>query len=283
MNRTIRRREFLAGVGAGLLLPGCGRTDFDPGELRSLESELPYPTWTAPGQNALDAWEHLAVELSDTASPVVIGDMRELRNLIEMRAWDTERSDADVLQLAATLDFPDGFREWKKREYEQMMEQWSEDPNLAQFVDEYRDSRSLPIGDWPPKGAFAESPGLAVARDVMTNRPFDEVVIVAVPTTDWTEIPAYLRFGGWNENPAPEWHVAALRHWRDEYGARLIGISGDVLNIRVSSKPETREAAIELAFEQYDYCLDIVTQGVGDIAVLAAYLMHDDWWYFWWD
>ncbi len=55
------------------------------------------------------------------------------------------------------------------------------------------------------------------------------------------------------------------------------------MNIRVKQRPQTREAAIDLAREQYVYCNDIVDQGVGTLSVLAAVLMESDWWYFWWD
>jgi hypothetical protein len=34
---------------------------------------------------------------------------------------------------------------------------------------------------------------------------------------------------------------------------------------------------------QFDYCSDIVEQGVETLSALGAGLMTDDWWYFWWD
>ena len=117
----------------------------------------------------------------------------------------------------------------------------------------------------------------------MTREPLDEVVIGVFPTTDWTEVPAYLRYGGFNDCPPPDWHIAALRRWRDRFGIRLAGLAGSTMNLRAESPPATRDAAIELAREQYDYCPDIILQGLPDIATLAAHLMVDDWWFFWWD
>jgi len=55
------------------------------------------------------------------------------------------------------------------------------------------------------------------------------------------------------------------------------------MNVRVQSRPPTREAALELAREQYVYCSDIVDQGVQTLSALAAVLMQSAWWYFWWD
>ena len=47
--------------------------------------------------------------------------------------------------------------------------------------------------------------------------------------------------------------------------------------------PADRKAALALAGEQQAYCLDIVEQGVGSTAALAATLLEAPVWYFWWD
>jgi hypothetical protein len=54
---------------------------------------------------------------------------------------------------------------------------------------------------------------------------------------------------------------------------RLVGLSHDVVNIRVRRRPKTRGEALDLAREQYSYCSDIVDQGVGTLNALAAALM----------
>ena len=75
----------------------------------------------------------------------------------------------------------------------------------------------------------------------------------------------------------------AMRIWRDRYGAELIGINSDTINLRVAVRPKTREEALALARDQYIYCPDITDQGVQTYSALAADLMTNDWWYFWWD
>ena len=137
------------------------------------------------------------------------------------------------------------------------------------------------LGAWPD--GVPQSSGLTVATDLTGSKPLDKVYIALIPTKDWTEIPAYLRWGGWNDCPGPEYHVAALRSWRDRYGVELIGASGDTLNLRASRRPATREEAIALAREQYAYCTDVIEQGTQTLSVLAAQLYYDNWWFFWWD
>jgi hypothetical protein len=138
-----------------------------------------------------------------------------------------------------------------------------------------------PLGEWP--ATPNPSAGLSVAHNLLTRKPLPKVYIGLAPTDDWTAIPAFLRWGGWNDCPRAEYHIAALRTWRDRYGAELVGINSDTINLRVATKPKTREEALALAREQYIYCADSIDQGVGTLSALAADLMADDWWYFWWD
>jgi hypothetical protein len=138
-----------------------------------------------------------------------------------------------------------------------------------------------PLGEWPTEPSY--SPGLSVVGDFATRKPRSNVQIALIPTDDPTTIPAHLHWGHWNACPPAAYHVAALRTWRDRYGAELVGIDGDTLNLRVSRKPATREEALELARVQHVYCNDIIDQGVGSFRALAAELMTHDWWFFWWD
>jgi hypothetical protein len=152
---------------------------------------------------------------------------------------------------------------------------------LGDSVDSEGEEHEPPLGEWPT--STSDSPGLSVAYDILTHQPLPEVYIVLVPTDDPTTVPAHLHWGGWNACPAPEYHVAALRHWREHYGAELVGLEMDILNLRVARKPTTRGEALELARVQYAYCNDIVDQGVDSISALAAELMAHNWWFFWWD
>jgi hypothetical protein len=60
-------------------------------------------------------------------------------------------------------------------------------------------------------------------------------------------------------------------------------MKNDTLDIRVGRCPQTREEALALAREHYDFCVDCITQGADTLARRAARLMVDGWWHFWWD
>jgi len=92
-----------------------------------------------------------------------------------------------------------------------------------------------------------------------------------------------MHWGGWNACPKPEYHVAAFRYWRDKYGVELVGMSRDVLNLKVARRPASRGEAIGLAQEQYAYCSDLIAEDQMTYSYLAALLMQSGWWFFWWD
>jgi hypothetical protein len=82
-----------------------------------------------------------------------------------------------------------------------------------------------PLGKWPllkprPQDYVRDSlRGLRIALALRGGKPWAKVYIVLLPTDDPTTIPAHVHWGGWNNCPPPEYHVAALREWRDRYGA----------------------------------------------------------------
>ncbi len=110
------------------------------------------------------------------------------------------------------------------------------------------------------------------------------MVLVRVPVQNPWEVFAWLPFGGWNECPGNEEHMAVAKYWFEEYGAFPSLMTCDVLEYSLpSQKPIPRERAKELAVEQFIYCADIVEQGVGTVGCLADSLAQSDHWYFWWD
>jgi hypothetical protein len=212
----------------------------------------PFELIEVSGDEALMTWESL--KGAGRGVPVVLGD--DLDRLFEpFHPMERERlvQVEEILAQAAAISFPDDLRKLRREEHARAMEFLKEtNPRLG--LDE---------------------------EDVKSS--FAKVKIALIPTDDPTTIPAHLRWGHWNDCPPPAHHVAALRLWRDLYGAELVGISGDVINLRVKRKPATREEALALARLQHLYCSDIIDQGVGSYRALATELMAHHWWFFWWD
>lgn len=277
---------------------------------REALAKFPLKLIETTGDQALAKWQEL--KLSGQGTPVVLGGVDE-RNAFDNLLTPfgpngpnipPPQSVDEILRAAAGINFPGDLAKRKNAASKTALVRFKADlaaePDmpLPQIV-EMKDGRSRtysreealaamlteprepPLGEWP--ATPDPSPELSVAYDVLKGTPLAKIYIGIAPTNDWTTIPAYLRWGGWNDCPAAEYHVAALRQWRDRYGAELIGMSFDTINLRVSKKPASRDEALALAHDQHIYCSDIIDQGVQTYRALAADLMANDWWYFWWD
>jgi hypothetical protein len=260
------------------------------------------------GEKAMAVWQEL--KSAGGGTPVILGGdgkSNQFFNLLQPFGPSGPNMPPlqpvdDILRAAVAIRFPEDLQARKKADSEKAMAslraQFAANPNtklpaiiengkvrnitpdevLAQLGHEPSEA---PLGEWPDQPD--PSPGLSVIVDFSTGKPFEKVYIGIAPTDDWTTIPAWLRWGSWNECPAAEFHVAAMRLWRERYGAELIGINHDTINLRVASKPKPREEALALAHDIYIYCPDIIDQGEGSYSALAAALMANDWWFFWWD
>jgi Domain of unknown function (DUF4253) len=222
-------------------------------------ANFPFEIVETRGEHALAQWH--ALKTAGRGVPVVVGDLDGVLEPFSPGYPETLKPVQQTLAAASAIRFPHG------------LAQMRHERNVATF--------EPPLGEWPPSPSV--SPGLSVAYERLTHRPLPKVHIVLVPTDDPTTVPAHLHWGDWNECPAPEYHVAALRYWREHYGAELVGLDMDVMNLRVARKPATRDEALELARVQHAYCNDIVDQGTYDLRALATELMAHNWWYFWWD
>jgi len=109
------------------------------------------------------------------------------------------------------------------------------------------------------------------------------VTLALLPAKEGWKAPAYWKWGGWNGNPGPALHCAALRYWEREHGAELVAMTSDALELRVLRPPQTRKAALRLGKWHFHYCHDRVDQQEGTLDALAAKLLKADAWYFWWD
>lgn len=146
-----------------------------------------------------------------------------------------------------------------------------------------RATAEVPVtaGEWPTEPV--EPTEFVTHLDLGTGEAKDEVGIALFPLREPWEVFAALCWGAWNECPDPAEHCAVHRYWHEKYGAEVVSVTGDVVQCWVARPPQTPEEAIQLAWQHFGYCRDIVTQGTETIAALAAALLDAEFWYFWWD
>ncbi len=253
--------------------------DDGPAHQFHVPDDFPFRLVTVPSAEAFETWKRLAEDPDTT--PIIVGSDLDLQRAME--SFDADLSVEDTLALAADLSHPQSLIERRDAVRKALAEQVKGTPDAhlleGDRVPEPTDPELL--GTWPSKAEPQNE--LYRLQDLQRGGRIRRAHIVVLPTADATEAPAWLRFGGWNDCPAPEYLVAALRDWRDRYGAVPVVISSDVMEVMVSRRPESREEALDLAIEQYRVCEDIVVQGTQTISALAATLAISDFWFFWWD
>ena len=221
---------------------------------------LPYSLVAVPGEGALRRWKELqAAGQSEGFTPVILGDMEDMRQLWDVGDTITETPEA-LAERAVALDV----RQW-----------------LAERPDSEPAEFEVEEGEWPDEEM--EDCGFRVIADDDGEKFKETVYIAKIPTREAWQVPLYLRIGDWNECPPPEVHAAIARYWQEKYGAVLVCARYDTLEYHVARPPVDRQAAQALAREQFIYCTDIVHQGTETLNGLAATLLQGEKWYFWWD
>jgi hypothetical protein len=241
---------------------------------KRMMAALTYERVTVPGADALAAWERL--KGAGRGWPVVIDGDEDLERIADQFTIDdpvvagaavprvAPLPPERIIAAAEALRFPADLHRW----------------SAANGGEDLR----APVDEWPTDADHGpEAPGLSVAQDMTSGKMLDRVHLLMLPANHGWEAPAYLRWGNWNACPPSEYHVAALHDWNWRYGAELVGINGDTMNIRVRTRPRDRVEALRLAREMYEYCPDVIEQGAGTLSNLAAGLMTTNWWFFWWD
>jgi hypothetical protein len=230
--------------------------DIDAASLTHVKGEpgADFHRLAVPGVKAISIWKQLRLLVDEIGHwPLLIGDDERAEVMID-RLLDGGEAAAESNVVA---------------------EEW-----LANRVKDEPDLFDCPLGTWPqpqPNHSFI------IPMDMMTGQPLAEVQLLLVPTRISHQVPALIGFGGWNDCPMPDVQAAMMKRWNSLYGAELVGIAADVVEMRVTRPPTNREAAELLAREQFIYCTDIVYQGVETLRALASALMNGSSWYFWWD
>lgn len=234
---------------------------------------------TAPRESAIEQWHRLRALVQETGYwPVVGWGARWLVSNGEYLRHLQRGSTADILAESERIDLD----QWRAKQERELTSWMTEDGEA------YEDERGEPLpwadvhGEWPasvaPNTEFysPESPEQFATGDTAPLIP-----IALVPATEGWQVPAVLRFDMGFATPAV--HAAMLRRWQTSYGAELVCMLPDLLELRVARPPAWREAALALAAEQYVYCYDIVIQGTQTVEALAASLLGGTVWFFWWD
>lgn len=215
---------------------------------------------------AEEALEKVLATVGQPERLVLCGDPEEL-HLLEEAAEYNAASAEEILAASASIDGAAWFAEREAQVRED-------------YADEDEDVFAEIEGEWPGQ---LDANGITLNRDILTDELLPSVAVARLKVNTAWEIPAHFKFGGWNECPDPDVQCAVWKYWQEKYGAHIVGLSNDVIEAVVERPPTTQDEAMQLAWQQYWYCADVVDQGVETVANLAGCLLNGKTWYFWWD
>ena len=257
--RMITRRNMLKLVASTCCLAvGCSKEQ----QIKKGPS-MTFRTIKIAGEKAVATLMDYRSRFSSTGEfPFLIGDEEELTRIQEA----TEFNDQDP-SMIVKLSLEVNLNEWIT--------------GRRSEAEEFDFSADDVLGQWP--GEIKQKGSIGLHKDVLTGKIKRAVILgIAAVEQPW-QLPAVLKYGAWNECPDAEVHCAFHRRWQEKYGAQITGMSSDVVECVVANPPKDQAAALQLAWQQYWYCADIVDQGCGSINNLAAILINSRYWYFWWD
>lgn len=222
----------------------------------SVPLSAPFEVIRIPGADAPGTWD--ALRKRPQIAPVLLGDRDSAGRVLETMLSNRHTFES-IRDIGLRLDVDEWIAECLREEPERFE------------VDEAQ------------TGPADRIPAFTPAYDLRTRKPYPEVFFGLIPVeTPWL-VPAYLKVGGWNDCPDGAVQLAFFRRWFERYGAVVTTVADDVIEFNVARPPTSPEAARQLAWEQYVFCIDIVDQGVQTLGNLTAALQGSSNWYFWWD
>ncbi|MEU8921870.1 DUF4253 domain-containing protein [Kitasatospora sp. NPDC048545] len=138
---------------------------------------------------------------------------------------------------------------------------------------------TAPAVDVPDGAAGAEARGLA---DVLQS--VKDVRLGLVRADSGAEALAVCGWSGPTNHENDIAKVAAvLADWERRFGARVVDVGFDTLELSVPVPPATLAEALPVAAEHISLCPDLVFQGTGSLTEYARELVGAHQWSFWWD
>ena len=253
---------------AGVRLPAGRRTGPDDESRRS-----PPPALWVTGEftDAAGAWRALRERLGGTGLvPLLLSGLRGESG----RPWESGELDPPASGALAGPEVPALLRDWWDRHVPGPEEDEEETAELlAPF------SRSFP-GMAPAASVLATPAGLEQAVASLTGPMRIGLAVASRPADTLVSI-GWQGAMNYHRTPAPL--TVVLRSWEDRFGATVMHVGFDTIDLLVERPALSQQAALAVAAEHFAFCMDNIYQGAGSISQYARQLTGSTRWSFWWD
>lgn len=225
---------------------------------KELQNLAPFPLARVPGAKVVEKWHELR-RLSGVA-PILMGNPDSAATLLKLAQLATESAES-VVARAERLD----------------VDAW-----MAQRMRASPGLYAVEAVDRPWDGARRRVEPFLPAYD-HRGRPYPEIIFALMPVPFPWYVPTHMRTPGVGTCPDSAVQMALFRRWYERHGAILCTIGDGIVELQVDRPVTDPEAARQLALEQFFFCPELVHQGVLSLGNLAASLMTNRTWYFWWE
>ncbi|MFI0453082.1 DUF4253 domain-containing protein [Actinomadura sp. 6N118] len=133
------------------------------------------------------------------------------------------------------------------------------------------------------RGASLDDPGAVADRHARALAPRGlSLGLVAVERS--ADVLAAIGWqGALNHNEWTAPLAAVVRGWEERFGARVIAMGFNTLDLSVAAPPISARHALHVAAEHWAFCPDILFQGPGTLGGYAEEIRGKTRWSFWWD
>lgn len=220
------------------------------------------------GVEALDTWRSLRDRHARTALwPVILGSDDRV---VDQLTWRLEMMSRNAPGIPGPDDVPDA---------SELLVTWLGDVADDDFLADVPRHLTRLVED-----AATIRPRLLARpdEDVVTAIEGSPVTVALVPAEAGWEVPALLAWAGAERDHigGPE-HLSVLQLWNEAYGAELVSLGLEQMELLVERPPEDAREAFELAVQHYAYCPALMDHLAPAIGALAATRFGRHWLFDW--
>jgi hypothetical protein len=235
---------------------------------KTLRGEQAWKIDVRGGEPALEMWRALRDRHPRTGLwPIVLGGDPQVADQLTWRLDMLARDAPGIPSIDSVTPAPELFVEWMG------------DP----AEDDY-------LNDVPRHLAKLSADAESIAQRMAGRSDADAVQALAFPTVNiglvparaGYEVPALLGWAGAErDNIGGAEHLSVLQFWFEHYGAELVSLGLERMELLVEHPPDDARGAFELAVQHYSYCPALMDNLVPAMGALAAMLFGRHWIFDW--
>lgn len=235
---------------------------------KTLRGQQAYRFEVPGGATALGAWRSLRAQHAETQLwPVVLGADTALIDQLTWRVSILAEDAPGISDLSTVTPAPE------------LLVRWMGDPKVDDYLhDVPRHLAKLQADEVGIRARMAARPDEEAVRLVAAER----VHLALIPAAGGWEVPALLAWSGAEgmDITGPD-HLSILNFWNQSYGADLVALSLESMELLVEHPPTDARGAFELAVQHYAYCPALMDNLAPAMGALAATLLGRHWLFDW--